>query len=215
MHYFNCRHRHLEVVEVKIILIRHGETDENAAHCYLGHYDAVLNQHGRQQLCQFIDNLKETLNEKKISIYTSDLIRATESARIIGDFLKITPISHSALRELSFGDWECKTYEQILRESPEQLTNWIDDPFKIAPPKGETLVELGNRVDNWFNLTLSKHDHNETIVIVSHQGPIRWLLSKYHLGGSAKFWEVEGVNHGSGVIMELKGKTAEISQYIV
>ncbi|WP_255301603.1 histidine phosphatase family protein [Bacillus sp. AFS040349] len=186
-----------------MILIRHGETNENAAGRYLGHYDAPLNKLGQQQIQSLATNLIKTLGKESISaLYSSDLLRAKESAQIIGEALQMKPSADPALRELSFGKWECKTYDEIMSEAPRLVTKWINDPFKLAPPEGETLNELGSRVHDWFKQVLCQHTLNDTVLIVSHQGPIRWLLSHYYLGNSTKFWDVEGINHGSGVLLE-------------
>jgi alpha-ribazole phosphatase len=196
---------------VDMILIRHGETNENAVGCYLGHYDAPLNILGQQQIQHLAKILINTLRKDSISaLYSSDLLRAKESAQIIGETLQMKPTTNAALRELSFGMWECKTYEEIMSETPELVTNWINTPFKLAPPDGETLDELGERVNDWFKQILSEHSPDETILIVSHQGPIRWLMSYYYLGDSTKFWDVEGMKHGSGVLIEFSKQAKKI-----
>lgn len=200
--WFIFGNRHMEVIRLKILLIRHGETNENAAKCYLGHYDAVLNKHGRQQLFDLSQKLTKSIHNDTIFLYASDLSRTVESAEIIQNSLHTIVSTHPSLRELSFGDWECKTYEQILDQCPDQLTNWINDPFHLAPPFGETLQQLGHRVDSWFQDTVLKHHSTDTLIIVSHQGPIRWLVSKYYFGNIKKFWDVEGIQHGSGILME-------------
>lgn len=196
---------------MEMIFIRHGETNENAAGRYLGHYDAPLNKLGQQQIQSLANNLLNTLKKGSISaLYSSDLLRAKESAQIIGEMLQMKPATDAALRELSFGKWECKTYDEIMSEAPKLVTNWINDPFKFAPPDGETLNELGYRVHVWFKQVLCQHTPNDTILIVSHQGPIRWLLSHYYLGNSTKFWDVEGIKHGSGVLLEFDQQTEKI-----
>lgn len=192
---------------MRIILVRHGETDENAAGCYLGHTDAKLNSNGRQQLRRLIDSLKELDRQNTSSLYSSDLSRAMESAHIIGEELQFPPISVFSLRELNFGDWECKTYAALNLQEKEQLEKWIQDPFSNAPPNGETLLELGKRFDDWFLQRLSNTEPNETIMVVSHGGPIRWFLSKWIIGDAKEFWNVEGVGHGKGLVVEYNERT--------
>ncbi|XJZ28678.1 histidine phosphatase family protein [Bacillota bacterium Lsc_1132] len=190
---------------MKIVLVRHGETNENASRCYLGHYDADLNEKGRQQLRLLTENLKAVT--PITSIYSSDLSRALESAQIIGKEFQLTPIPVFPLRELNFGDWECKTYESILAKEHERLEKWLQDPCSIAPPNGETLLELGKRMDHWLNHSFPNMEQNETIIIVSHGGPIRWFLSKWVKGDPKEFWNVEGVGHGKGVIVDFNEQT--------
>lgn len=79
---------------------------------------------------------------------------------------------------------------------------WIQDPFTVAPPNGETLQQLGKRFDDWLDHQLLNINQNKTIIMVSHGGPIRWFLSKWVKGDAKEFWHVEGVGHGKGIIVD-------------
>ncbi|MGJ7919215.1 histidine phosphatase family protein [Neobacillus sp. LXY-4] len=198
---------------MRIVFVRHGETNENAAHCYLGHSDPPLNDHGGKQIIDSsLQLLQDDTNEKFTSIYCSDLRRAQETAQIIGDFLNLIPVPTFSLRELNFGDWEGLTYEEILGQNPVELNAWITDPYTVAPPKGETLAILGARFDKWFNQVLDQIDTNERIIIVSHGGPIRWFCSKWLLGDEKQFWIVEGVKHGAGLEVQYDKHTGEFTR---
>lgn len=187
---------------MQIILVRHGQTNENLARTYLGHTDASLNDHGREQIVGFSKRMKETLHECN-HFYASDLIRCQESAAIIAKNLnwKAAPSLVPALRELNFGAWECLTYERIMADDPARVTEWIDNPFDIAPPNGETLIELGARFDAWFEQFTNQAEADAKILIVCHGGPIRWFISKWLLGDEKQFWHIEGVKHGYGLIV--------------
>ncbi|WP_176541067.1 MULTISPECIES: histidine phosphatase family protein [unclassified Bacillus (in: firmicutes)] len=187
---------------MRIILVRHGETDENAARRYLGHFDAALNQQGRKQLKGLSEILKRTETQPISAIYSSDLSRAVESAQMIGNEFQLRPKPIFALRELHFGDFDCKTYEEIRQEDPERLEKWILNPYMVAPPNGETLLQLGKRVDDWLEAILTTEQPTGTIVIVSHGGPIRWFLSKWVKGDPNEFWNVEGLGHGKAMLMD-------------
>ncbi|MCM2532699.1 histidine phosphatase family protein [Neobacillus pocheonensis] len=187
---------------MKIVLVRHGETNENAAHCYLGHFDAELNDNGRKQLSLFTEKLKQVTPIDSPSLYSSDLSRAMESAQIIGGEIQLRPVSEFPLRELNFGDWEGKTYDDIFLQDQKHLEMWIQDPFTVAPPNGETLQQLGKRFDDWLDHQLLNINQNKTIIMVSHGGPIRWFLSKWVKGDAKEFWNVEGVGHGKGIIVD-------------
>ncbi|WP_379969813.1 histidine phosphatase family protein [Ectobacillus sp. sgz5001026] len=190
---------------MKLIFIRHGQTNENAAHCYLGHYDAPLNETGRKQLFQLADQLKGKISTDKGKLYSSDLSRTMESAQIIGSALQLKPIPVVALRELDFGNWDCKTYEMITENESEWFEKWIHNPLEISPPNGETLHQLGVRFDKWLNETLLHKE--ETILVVSHGGPIRWFLSKWVQQNENEFWNVKGIKLGKGIIVEFDTQT--------
>ncbi|MEH7119558.1 histidine phosphatase family protein [Neobacillus vireti] len=196
---------------MRLIVVRHGETNDNAARRYLGHFDAPLNQQGRQQLKVLSEMLKRTEPQPISAIYSSDLARAVESAQIIGNEFQLRPIAIFALRELHFGDFDCKTYEEIRQEDPERLEKWIQDPYLVAPPNGETLSQLGKRMDNWLETILSAEQPTGTIMIVSHGGPIRWFLSKWVKGDLNDFWNVKGLGHGKAVIFEWNEQTRKFT----
>jgi alpha-ribazole phosphatase len=187
---------------MRLILVRHGETNENAAKRYLGHYDAELNQKGQQQVMSLSETLKRTETQPITAIFSSDLVRAVESAQVIGNEFQLRPIPIFALRELDFGDFDSKTYEEIRQKDSERLEKWILDPYMIAPPNGETLMQLGKRVDDWLETILTTEKPTGTIVIVSHGGPIRWFLSKWVKGDLNEFWNVEGLGHGKAMVIE-------------
>ncbi|WP_416828833.1 histidine phosphatase family protein [Ectobacillus polymachus] len=190
---------------MKLVFIRHGQTNENAAHCYLGHYDAPLNETGREQLSQLAIQLKGKIPIGKGKIYASDLARTMESAQIIGSALQLNPIPVVALRELDFGEWDCKTYEMITEKEAERFETWIHNPFEISPPNGETLHQLGERFDTWLEEALLHTE--ETLIVVSHGGPIRWFLSKWVRQDENEFWNVKGIKNGKGIVFEFDAKT--------
>ncbi|MEH7332153.1 histidine phosphatase family protein [Neobacillus drentensis] len=192
---------------MKIIIVRHGETNENAERRYLGHFDAALNQQGRMQLKNLSEILRMTETQPISAIYSSDLIRAVESAQLIGNEFQLWPIPTFALRELHFGEFDCKTYEEIRQKDPERLEKWIRNPYLVAPPNGETLQQLGKRIDDWLETILTTEKPAGTIVIVSHGGPIRWFQSKWVKGDSNEFWNVEGLGHGKAMVMEWHAQT--------
>ncbi len=198
---------------MKLIFVRHGETNENAAHCYLGHTDSPLNDAGRRQIGLIAEQfLQKRFDIKRTLLFSSDLLRAQESAQIIGNCLKLSPTPDFALRELNFGDWECLTYDQIMERESVALTRWIDDPFNEAPPNGESLAELGARFDAWLEQILSLRGQEDVLIIVCHGGPIRWFSSKWLEGDTAKYWQVEGVKHGAGLAVEYDKRTREFTR---
>ncbi|GAA3326400.1 hypothetical protein GCM10020331_062150 [Ectobacillus funiculus] len=185
-----------EVTSLFFLLLRYGgcfheksylrDTEKlmkNAARCYLGHFDACLNETGRQQIHRLAEHVRQVYGKEITRIYCSDLSRTRESAEIIGSYLQLQPVSIHALRELHFGDWECETYDSIRER--DLLQEWIQNPFQIAPPHGETLQQLGNRVDTWLSHILLHEKEDETILVMSHGGPIRWVLAKWIFGRSA------------------------------
>jgi alpha-ribazole phosphatase len=186
---------------MKVIFVRHGLTDHNVAKQYLGHYDAGLNSSGREQINCLVPSLKKV--GKIHAIYCSDLLRTFESSTIIGEALGLCPITEIALRELHFGDWDLCTFHEIWERQQREVEKWMNDPFAVAPPNGETLTQLGERFDSWMNDFLLKKHFSDNVLIVGHGGPIRWFQSKWLLNDKKQFWKVESINHGEGFIAAL------------
>lgn len=178
---------------MKWIWVRHGETELNAQRRYLGHLDAPLNDRGKRQAQKTADLLRHRAIHR---IYSSDLTRCLETAEPLGERLELVPIIVPSLRELDFGKWDGRTYEELVQADASRVEEWVDNPFDQAPPGGETLHAFGRRVDKWLNRLFQDMTQEETIVLVSHGGVIRYFESKWVWGASEKFWDVQGLSHG-------------------
>jgi alpha-ribazole phosphatase len=154
---------------MKLLLIRHGQTDWNIARRFQGQSDVPLNQTGKKQA----QALAERLSSQHIdALYSSDLQRALETANIIR---KSECHSDPRLREINFGDWEGLTYNEIKEKYPDALTERENDIYKNAPPDGETLEQLCERVQSMLDELYAKHK-DQTVLIVAHGGVLQILL---------------------------------------
>ncbi|GAB7387052.1 alpha-ribazole phosphatase [Bacillaceae bacterium] len=192
------------------IWVRHGETAENAAGRYLGHRDVPLNERGRRQAQALANKLA---GETIASIYTSDLRRCVETARAIArEHGPLTPLPAADLRELNFGEWDGKTYDQLMRTEKARVEQWYADPFTTPPPGGETLRELGMRIDRFLAVVIAATETaagaaRPAVVFVTHGGPIRWFLSRWVKGEETAFWQVKGLAPGEGLVAEFDGRS--------
>ena len=157
---------------MRLLLIRHGETDWNAASRFQGQYDVPLNPRGRRQAAALARRLaSETIQ----ALYASNLQRAWETAQPIaaGSGLAATP--EPRWREMSFGAWEGLTYSEIEQRDRDALLAWQADPSRAPPPQGETLDQVVNRVREAYDDLLRRHS-GHTVALVAHGGPLRLLL---------------------------------------
>jgi broad specificity phosphatase PhoE len=95
----------------ELLLVRHGETDWNAAGRLQGHTDRPLSDYGRQQARRLAEELAD---EKFDAIYASDLARARETAEIVGATLNLPVLLEPDLREKDWGNWEGLTSTERL-----------------------------------------------------------------------------------------------------
>jgi alpha-ribazole phosphatase len=154
---------------MKLLLIRHGQTNWNLEQRFQGQSDIPLNETGRKQADALADRLSA---EHFDFVYSSDLQRATETANII---CRSGFQPDPRLREVHFGDWEGLTYDEIKLKYPTTLFAWESDIYKNAPPNGETLEQLVVRIQSVLDELCAKHqDH--TVLIVAHGGVLQTMI---------------------------------------
>lgn len=159
---------------MKVCLIRHGETAWNEARRYQGRSDVPLNEAGREQARRLANRLAE---EPLSAVYASDLVRASETARIIAAPHHLKVRIDADLRELDFGEWEGLTHEEAVARDGERVAAWWEDPLSTAPPGGESLSAVLARTRNFLARIQAEHGDEETLAVVSHVGPIKALLA--------------------------------------
>ena len=150
----------------RIIAIRHGETAWNADARIQGHLDIPLNANGRRQA----ERLAFALKDATIAaIYSSDLVRAWETAQYVGQAQGLQVIKEIGLRERDFGDFEGKTFAEIEALLPEQSMRWRKRDQDFYPAGGESLVALRARVIEVAERLAAQHP-GEQIALVGHGG---------------------------------------------
>jgi alpha-ribazole phosphatase len=213
----------------RLILVRHGVTSWNQAGRYQGHQDIPLGELGRLQAARVAGRLA---SERIDLCLTSDLGRARETAASVLAGRGLVPTETPALRELGFGTWEGLGSMQIAPKYPAEWEAWIRDPVMAAPPAGETLQQLLDRLlvplaevvalptrqgepHDWFAYRAAGGAGEEptagTVLVVSHGGPIRVLIA--HLLGLPlrAYWQF-AIRPASVSILELypEGAIAEV-----
>jgi len=156
----------------KAIFVRHGETTWNHVKRYQGHSDIPLNETGMQQAEMVARRLA---SEPITAVYSSDLLRAVQTAEIIAGVHALQPMVLPELREVKFGLWEGLTYEKIMAGWPELLSTAYSQPEQASIPGGESFPEVQKRAVKGLLKCIADHQE-ETIAVVSHGGTLRVLL---------------------------------------
>ncbi|WP_232696514.1 histidine phosphatase family protein [Brevibacillus daliensis] len=192
---------------VKVIWMRHAVTLENQAKQYIGHLDAPLAQAGvaqAEQVAKFFANRPLT------AIYSSDLHRAKETAFLVAKYHShIDVLTDSNLREVSFGDWEGLTYQEIEKRNRELIYQFYNNPWEVAPPNGENLIQLESRLKKFVTELISKHckkdthseatDEESIVLVVTHGGMLR-LVSSILLYQDRNRYFDSSIGHGQFMI---------------
>jgi alpha-ribazole phosphatase/probable phosphoglycerate mutase len=181
---------------MKIILIRHGQTQWNNLQKYQGHKDIPLNDFGRKQALKIANYLHA--NENIEALYCSDLSRTRETADIIGKRLGLNAVCDLRLREINFGKWEGMTFSEVYKECPDQYNAWYNNTIKYGIPGGESFTNLLERAMTSINDI--KEKHKCPVAVVTHGGVIKAVL--HQLGVKDILWGTV-LEPGSLTILEI------------
>jgi broad specificity phosphatase PhoE len=179
-----------------VIMVRHGQTDENIHGRISGQGPVPLNARGQEQARL----AAEVLVPLGIThIFSSPLVRARQTAEFLAARLH-RPIAEIAdLREVGYGDWEGKTFGE-MRGHPvaHQVFN---DPINAVFPNGEGLLEVQQRgvgVIEWVRRTYPQG----IVAVVSHGDVIRTALAHY-LGMAFNEYHRLNLDNGAISVLEL------------
>ena len=156
----------------RVHLLRHGQVEGFEKKRYNGQGDISLTDLGRQQSALFAGRFQ---HQKLAAIYSSDLRRCRTAADQIAILQAVDPVYKEELRELHIGDWEGQTWQQLQKEYPELWQARLDDIVNVAPPAGESLRQMAERVRPVVREIVAAHPGGE-IVIVAHGGVNRVIL---------------------------------------
>jgi broad specificity phosphatase PhoE len=147
-------------------LVRHGQTDWNLTGRWQGQSPNAppLNETGRAQALAILDLLPRA---DFAAIYSSDLLRARQTAELIAAPLNLTIMLDPRLREMNLGAWEGMLSDDIKEQYPRELEERKQNPFDAHAPLGESPREVAERVISAMDEIAGKHPNN-TIIIVSH-----------------------------------------------
>lgn len=176
---------------MEIYLVRHTTPDIPKTICY-GQSDISL-------ATTFIEESKRVLDELPTSadiIYTSPLKRCLELAKLIPHQEIKASLN---LKEMHFGDWELKPWSEIPRE---ELNPWMEDFVNHQVPNGESMQLLADRVNRWYTKLLATY--SKQVIIVTHAGPIRVLLSTVNRTPLEEAFERYQIDYGEVIVI---GKT--------
>ncbi len=158
----------------RVLCIRHGETDWNAAGRWQGHAPVPLNAVGRAQ-SQALAGYLARNGWPLVALYSSDLPRAMQTAQAIADALGLTVQPDPRLRETDLGEWQGLTRDEVLAWDAERYTAYQADWRRIPAPGGESRLAVGTRARAAFDEIAARHA-GQTVALVTHGGTLGMLL---------------------------------------
>lgn len=189
----------------RVILIRHGETADTLARRYSGRRPVSLTDDGRAQARRAAEQL--TSGYAIDVLYTSPLVRALETARIIGECLGCQPHCDPRLQEMDYGRAEGLTSAEIEMLMPEVLHSALQrGNMQFRWPGGEPRAVFRARVQEAFEEIVAAHP-GETIAIVSH-GPVISVILQSIAGDDG--WRVLEPAHMAAVEITPSGRSFQL-----
>lgn len=191
----------------KLILIRHGALDAQYSGRFVGSTDAGLSAAGRKQAAALGGYLVKL---GPAQVIVSPLRRAMETTELA---LKSTGQAFSVddgLREIDFGAWEKKTFDEISREDSINAERWGRFEKDFTFPGGESLQSFIDRIGN-LALRIAS-DPAQTILAITHGGVIRFLIChflrldpRHYLLFNVDFGSISAIDlfDGAGVLTRL------------
>ncbi|MFY0990816.1 histidine phosphatase family protein [Halomonas sp. C05BenzN] len=170
---------------LELVVVRHGLTAWNRERRYQGQRDIpLLLPEARPGL----DRLREALAGQDFdAVYASDLMRCRQTLAhvLVGRRVGVEPRFDARLRELDFGDYEGRCYEEL--QALPAYRAWIDSAGEQAPPGGESTAALRSRLDAWLSELFAAVDRRarRRVLTVTHGGVIRELRRRFE---AIDFW---------------------------
>ena len=156
-----------------IVLVRHGETDLNRDRRFRGRLDVPLNAVGRGQAEACARRITDEW--KPTGVYSSPLSRAVQTAQPIARGLGLSVQVDAAFADLDYGQWQGLTLDEARRRWPDLVEAWHKDAACVAPPGGESLLEVQSRAVAGLRAIVARREPT-TLVVVAHDAVNRLLL---------------------------------------
>jgi broad specificity phosphatase PhoE len=173
---------------MRVILVRHGETDLNVKGIYRGRADIPLSPRGRAQSRAVGRALRGVRLD---GIYTSPLARARDTAAAIAARRPgVAPAVAEEFIDMDFGHWQGLAVDQVREKFPDEFRTWVETPQDARIASAETLEGVRQRALAGLDRLESLH-HEGTIAVVSH-GVVNKLTLCSVLGLTVGgFWHVK------------------------
>lgn len=184
----------------RLIFIRHGESTWNRDRRIQGQLDPPLSELGQEQARAVARRLASRPVD---ALYTSDLLRASQTAEQIALSTGLAAAPMQELREIFLGEWEGLQSDDIAKRFPAEWAAWIREPSWDIVPGGEGAEVFEQRVDSALEQLFERHPQGDAIV-VTHGGVIQVALHRV-VGRSSHGIFAFRISNASMSVVERRG----------
>lgn len=158
--------------KTEFVFFRHGQTADNVAGILQGHRNTPLDDLGRRQACMAAERIR---NMHIDAVFSSDLLRAFETAEIIGEAVGVVPVPTRGLREWHLGDLEGRFSKDLWNDYFEIMNCFREDTGDIPVPGGESRYTFEKRVVDCIE-KIAAENEGKRVVIVTHTGVLHCIF---------------------------------------
>lgn len=155
---------------MRVLLVRHGQSEWNATRRLQGQADIALSDQGRSEARALCETIAALAPDRAVA---SDLIRVHETAGLIGG---PAPVFDPGLREISVGDWTGRAISELMDVEPENYLGWRAGTFQ--PPGGEAWDDFVRRTSGVIEREVQAGGC-DNLLVVCHGGVIRAILQHF------------------------------------
>jgi len=157
---------------LRLYLLRHGKADGMEAGRLFGRTDVPLSEIGLGQSRLLAEKLSGVPLQ---AIYSSDLSRAGETAKIIAERHSLQVQRDPVWREIDMGSWEGRSLSELYDTDRSSVTKLFDDPGSFQYPEGESFHAFTDRIKTQVDHLIAAHPDGD-IALVTHAGVIRTIV---------------------------------------
>jgi alpha-ribazole phosphatase len=211
------RYRPTRGEEMKLWLVRHGQTRANLDGVYSGISETALTGLGIEQALSVGALLQAAPFDK---VFCSELGRAQHTANLLLQLRNIPQTIDSRLNEMNFGDWEMRHHRDLQRDDAENYAAWCRDWQSVIPTNGEGFQRFSTRVSE-FAEVIKSQPKDTNILIVSHQGVLSLLIatllnmppaSLWHFAIEQGAWSAIDIHDGFATLRTLNNRAEFLAQ---
>ncbi|MEN9938373.1 MAG: hypothetical protein RLZZ387_4952 [Chloroflexota bacterium] len=159
---------------MRLIIIRHGESEWNRIGRYQGQADAPLSDLGLRQAEALAERLR---NERFDAIFTSPLQRAARTAAAVARHHPEVPlVTEPALLEIHHGDWQGLMVHEVKERYADGLGEWRMHPTRAQMPGGESFSNILKRVLDFKDRLLQEREHG-SVLVSTHDVVVKILVA--------------------------------------
>ncbi len=173
---------------MRLYLVRHGESSGNKENRFRGRTDFPLTDNGRKQ-AEEVANYLLSKDVKIEKIFSSPLVRALETAQIIGKTLKVNVEIDESFNNIKLGPWEGKKKDYIKENYPKEWDIWVNNPELLKLEGMETIDDIRKRTVERVSELIDLYEDKD-ICVVTHRAVIKPLIAGLIDIKSPYFWRI-------------------------